>query len=162
MVHSEIKHKSKTTLVEWSETSACTCSLLCFCIKKRPLHATSTQRTVQSTLYITRYLLNVNKICDILRRAWMTTEWVIHGILPLNLSSILLQNSGWKFPPHSFKIKGRWWSWWGLKLYLAVTKLGKPYWKHHPLIEKIFMTHLRLKFLLTVIWSLQSGFFLKL
>ena len=61
IVHSEMKHISKTMLGVIKN--------YCFCIRKIPLHATSTQDTIQNTRCITWCLLNVNNICDLLRYA---------------------------------------------------------------------------------------------
>ena len=38
---------------EWIETSAWTCSSLCFCMRKSSLYRTSTQGTIKNTLCIT-------------------------------------------------------------------------------------------------------------
>ena len=64
------------------------CSLLCYCVRMYPLHVTSAWSVRQTKLHITWCLIDLNNICDLLRNAWRTTNWVIHDILSLNLSSI--------------------------------------------------------------------------
>ena len=84
-----MKHKSKAML-EVIRSSALFCSVLCYCMTKYPLHATSTQGKTLDTLYIIWGLLNIYSICDFERIAWRTTKWEIRDMPSLNLSSIFL------------------------------------------------------------------------
>lgn len=123
---------------------------------------------MQNTLHITWGLLTVNNICDLLRNAWRTTEWLIHGLSPLNVWSIYLQNSNSKFYPIHIKkgtgdeVGGTVGEVGGSETenMLVTIKPGNQYWKHYPLLEKSFTKHLILKFLLKVLSILKSRFFL--
>ena len=97
---------------QWSETTAWPCSLLCYCRRKSPLHANSTQGTIQNTLHIIWCLLNVSNISDLLRYAWKTKRMGDTWHTNIKFMNYIFAKSKPKISTHSFQ--KRRWGWGGV------------------------------------------------
>ena len=120
-----------------------------FSLQYHPINNAGSDQKLVLDMFLTLFLYEKEPFtCNFFTRnntknARRASEGVIHGISTLNLLrlrethnafqlpvfffllfSILLQNSNYKFPPHSFKNRGLRWSWWGLEQHLSCHKTG--------------------------------------